>query len=103
MLSIFSTSKAWALVAIVLVSMIVLAFVECQWHTVTHDQMQDSPAGHQRAPASQTMLDLLCLVAALPLAVSLAPLSLIMPYAMALVWHPNEFAEPPFIPPEDLP
>jgi predicted metal-binding membrane protein len=102
MLSIFSTSKAWALVAIVLVSMIVLAFVECQWHTVTHDQRQDSPAGHQRAPASQTTLDLLCVVAALPLAVSLAPFPLVMSYAMVLVWHPNAFAEPPFIPPEDL-
>jgi hypothetical protein len=103
MLSIFATSKAWALVAIVRAGTSVLAFVECQWHTVTHDQMQDSPAGPQRAPASQTTFDLLCLVVALPLAVSLGPFSLIMPYAMALVWHPNEFAEPPFIPPEDLP
>ena len=103
MLSIFSTSKAWALVVMQVVGMIVLAFVGCQWHTAAHDQRQDFPAGHQRAPSPQTMLDLLCLVAALPRVVSLAPFPLVMSYAMALAWHPNVFADPPFIPPEDLP
>lgn len=99
MLSIFLTTKVWALVAMLLVGMIVLAFVACQWHTATHDQMQDSPAGHPRAPSSHTTLDLLCVVATLPMGVSLAFMSLVMPYAMDLVWHPNEFASPPFIPP----
>jgi hypothetical protein len=103
MLSIFATNKIWALVALVVVGMAVVAFVGCQWHTASHDQMPASPAGPQHAPSSQTMLDLPCLVAALPLVVSLAPFSLVMPYAMALVWYPNAFADPPFIPPEDLP
>ena len=102
MLSIFSTSKVWALVAMLVVGMAVVAFVGCQWHAASHDQMQASPTEHQHAPSPQTTLDLLCLVAALPLVISLAPLSLIMPYAIALMWHPNAFAEPPFIPPEDL-
>jgi hypothetical protein len=102
MLSIFSTNKICALVAMVVVGMAVVAFVSCQWHTASHDQVQASPAGPQHAPAPQTTLDLLCLVAALPLVVSLAPFALVMPYAMELVWHPNAFADPPFIPPEDL-
>jgi hypothetical protein len=102
MLSIFPTSKVWALVAMVVVGMTVVALVGCQVHTVSHDPMQVSPAGHQRAPSPHAPLDLLCLVAALPLVASLAPVSLVMAYAMKLVWHPNEFADPPFMPPEDL-
>ncbi|HEY5869406.1 MAG TPA: hypothetical protein VI542_28230 [Candidatus Tectomicrobia bacterium] len=103
MLSIFSTNKIWALVGMAVVGMAVVAFVGCQWHTASHDQMQASPAGPRHAPSPQTTLDLLCLVADLPLGVSLTPFSLVIPYAMELVWHPNAFAAPPFIPPEDLP
>jgi hypothetical protein len=84
MLSIFSTSKVWALVAMLVVGMTVVALVGCQVHTVSHDPMQVSPAGHQRPPSPHTPLNLLCLVAALPLVVSLAPVSLVMPYAIRL-------------------
>ena len=99
MLSIFLTTKVWALVAMLIVGMAVVAFVGCQWHTAAHDQMQASPTGHHRAPSPHTTLDLLCVIAILPMGVSLAPMSLVMPYALELVWHPNEFASPPFIPP----
>lgn len=102
MWSIFSTRKVWALVAMLLVGMIVVAFAVCQWHTAAHDQVQASPAGHQRAPSPHTTLDLLCVVATLPMGVALAPVFLIMPYAMELLWHPNEFASPPFIPPRHV-
>ena len=103
MLCIFSTSKVWALVAMVVVGMAVVAFVGCQWHTASHDQMQASPAGNQRAPSPQTTLDLLCLVAAFPLVGLFWPLSLSscrMPWSWCGI--PTEFAHPPFIPPEDL-
>jgi hypothetical protein len=98
MLSIFSTNKIWALMAMVIAGMVVVAFVGCQWHTASHDQMQVSPAEPQHAPSPHTTLDLMCLVAALPLVVSLAPLSLVILYALKLVWYPNEFPDPPFIP-----
>lgn len=93
------SSKAWKRVAMVMTGVAVVAFVGCQLHTASHDQMQASPAGHQRAPSAHTTLDLVCVVAILPMGVALTPLSLVMPYAIDLVWHPNEFASPPFIPP----
>jgi hypothetical protein len=102
MLSAVSTSKAWPLVAMLIAGMAVVVLVGCQVHPDSHDQMQASPAGHHRASSSHTTLDHLCVVAVLPLGVILAPVVLVIPYAMELLWHPNEFASPPFIPPRHV-
>lgn len=85
----------------VMAGVVVVTIVGCQLHTAPHDQMQPSPTGHQRPSSAHTTFDLTCVVAAMPIEVSLTPLSLVMPYAIDLVWHSTAFAFPPFIPPED--
>lgn len=102
MLSVFSTSKAWPLVAMLTAVMAVVALGGCQWQTASHAPLPACPDGPQHASCPHTTLVLTCVVASLPLGVSLAPVVLVMPYAIDLVWHPNAFASPPFIPPKDL-
>ena len=103
MLSAFSTSKAWPLVAMLTTGMVVVALVGCQLHTDSHDQMQAYPAGHHRAPSSHTTFDLTCVVATLSSVTSLLPVYLCTPYTMDLVASPTGFAFPLFIPPEARP
>lgn len=102
MLSAFSPTKAWLLGAMLTAVMAVVALGGCQWQTAAHDPLPACPDGPQHACAPHTTLALTCVVATLPLGVSLAPVALVMPYAIDLVWHPNAFASPPFIPPKDL-
>ena len=102
MWSIFSTRKVRALIAMLIVGMAVVAVVECQWHTASHDQRQASPAGHQRAPSAHTTPDLMCVMATLSMGAALALLFLVTLYAVELVWHPTGFVSPPFIPPEAM-
>lgn len=101
MLSTFSLRKAWFLGAMLTAVMAVGALGGCQWQTAAHAPMPACPDGPQHACAPHTTLVLTCVVATFPLGVSLAPVVLVMPYAIDLVWHPNAFASPPFIPPKD--
>ena len=76
--------------------------------TATLDQTQTSAPGSPcpLAPSVPSALQCWsgghCLVATLPPVVSLAFAALCTPYTTEWVAHPTEFADPPFIPPEDL-
>ena len=102
MLSTFSRRQAWLLGAMLTAVMAVVALGGCEWQTAVHAPMPACPEGHQHACAPHTTLDLMCVMATLPMGVALAPVSLVMLYAMELVWHPSEFASPPFIPPRHV-
>jgi len=99
--------NAWKMIAVVLAGIAVVAMVGCQWQMAALDQTQTCLPTHHRAPASPATADLHCPVrhcpvVTLPMAVSLAPVDLVMPYSIALVTHRTGFAFPLFIPPEEV-
>ena len=101
------TRNAWKRTAVVLAGIAVVAMLGCQWQMAALGQTQTCLPTHHRAPAPQATADLYCPVrhcpvVTLPMAVSLAPVELVIPYTIALVAHPTAFALPPFIPPEEV-
>ena len=94
--------NAWKRIAVVLAGIAVVAMVGCQWQMAALDQTQTCLPTHHRAPASPATADLHCPAVTLSMAVSLAPVDLVLPYTTPLMAHPTEFALPPFIPPEEV-
>lgn len=99
--------NTWKMIAVVLAGIAVVAMLGCQWQMAALDQTQTCLPTHHRAPASPATADLHCPVrhcpvVTLPMAVSLAPVDLVLPYTTPLMAHPTEFALPPFIPPEEV-
>jgi hypothetical protein len=100
--------KTWTSVAIILAGVAVALLVGCQFATAALDQTQTSAPGSPcpLAPSAPSALHCwlggYCLVATLPPVVSPVCTALCTPYATEWVAHPTEFADPPFIPPEDL-
>ena len=102
-------STTWTRVAMVLAGLAVALLVGCQFATAALDQTQSSAPGSPCPPAPSAPSALHCwpgghcLVAALPPVVSLIFAALCTPYLAEWLAHPTEFADPPFIPPRDLP
>jgi hypothetical protein len=98
-------NTTWTSVAMVLAAVAVAVLVGCQFATAAMDQTQTSAPGSpcMPAPAAPSALRCVpgghCLVATMPLVVSLGFAALCTPYATDVLTHPTEFADPPFIPP----
>ena len=90
---------AWTMVGMALVGIAVAAMIGCQGHPTALDQTQAFPSGHHRAPAPHAASDLNCLVATLPIVVSLPFVYLCTLYTTDQLAHPTGFASPLFIPP----
>jgi hypothetical protein len=96
-------------VALVLAGVAVALLIGCPFATAALDQIPIAapgapcPSGSAAPSVLHCWLGGSCLVAALPPVVSLLFVALCTPYDAEWVAHPPEFADPPFIPPEDLP
>jgi len=93
------TRKAWTMVAIVTVGVVMATLVGCQFERASHAQTPASPSGHHQSPLPHTTAAFDCLVAILPSALALAPWSLCVPYATDRFIRPQAFASPLFHPP----
>ena len=93
------TRKAWTMVAIVTVGVVMATLVECQFERAAHARPPASPSGHHQSPLPHATAALDCLVAILPSALALAPWSLCVPYATDRFVRLQAFAFPLFLPP----
>jgi hypothetical protein len=93
------TRKAWTMVAIVTVGVVIATLVGCQFERASHARTPASPSGHQQSPLPHATAALDCLVATLPTAIALALWSLCVPYATDRFVRLQAFASPLFHPP----
>jgi hypothetical protein len=92
--------KAYAMLAMLLVCMTVTLVMECQVHTAVSAHGHATPAGHH--PSGYTAGAVPCLLAVLPLGVSLIVFVYFRFYTTLLVWHYAAPAFPLFRPPRNV-
>jgi hypothetical protein len=90
------------MIALLLTCLAVVAAVACQFHPATLGHAETAPAGHHHASSPHLTLDLHCLIAVLPLIISLALFFRFTLYVIDLLPHLTTLAFPPFMPPEDV-
>ena len=93
------TRKAWTMVAMVTVGVVIATLVGCQFESASHARTLASPSGHHQSPLPHTTAAFDCLVVTLPTAIALAPWSLCVPYVTDHCVRLQTFAFSLFHPP----
>lgn len=95
-------STTWKAVAVLLACVLLVVATGCLVHADTQAHTHTTDASHQHPASSHLTPDLHCLIAVLPVMLTLVSSALGVFYTLPLLSHPVSLIALPFKPPKDV-